>query len=214
MRSRESRFAVSSSTSSRVAVEPGIASVIGEPTLAFLDRTARREVTRVVRHRSLARGSAFLLLSSVSSYALVRLLPPLPFLRRPASSIVSYGSLHGHAPLENLLLYALALAIAVCVAALLLRVGDAAPGGEARDWPRPAFVVALALLAAVAVNASWIDPAAVMTDTFHEGEMIAYGPAFRSGGLASALIIHGPGIDLAPHLLASSLHPGAPIATT
>jgi hypothetical protein len=170
-----------------------------------------------VRGRPLFRGAAFLLVSSALSYALVRCLPRLSFLERPASSVVSYGSLHGHAPLENLALYLLAVALAALAGAFLLRGREPMPGVSAPlpDWSRIAVVLAVAVLAAVAVNASWIDPAARMSDTFHEGEMLAYGPSVRSAaGLAGALIIHGPGIDLGPNLLASWLNPGSGIATT
>jgi hypothetical protein len=192
------------------------------PTLTLLDRGARREVTKVVPvdsvgERSLFRGAAFLLVSSALSYALVRCLPRLGFLARPASSIISYGSLHGHAPVENLAFYALALALAALTGAFLLRPGEPDAGSPAPlpDWPRAALVLTVAMLATVAVNASWFDPAARMADTFHEGEMLAYGPSVRTvAGLAGALIIHGPGIDLAPNLLASWLNPGSAIATT
>jgi hypothetical protein len=168
-----------------------------------------------LRERPLLRGLAFLLTCSALSFALVRFLPRLSFLRRPAGTVVSYGSLHGHAPAENLALYALALALAALAGAFFLRGRQPSPGAEHREWPRAALALAVAMLAAVAVNASWVDPAARMLDTFHEGEMLAYLPSFRSaGGLAGAMIIHGPGIDLAPSLIASWLQPGSVIATT
>lgn len=161
------------------------------------------------------RGGAFLLCCCATSYALVRFLPPLSFLKRPASSIVSYGSLHAHSPAENLALYGLALAIAAAVAALILRGGTEAPPAFPGDWSRPMRAMAIVLLVAAAVNASWIDPAAPMVDPFHEGETLAFGPAFRApGGLAGAMLIHGPGIDLLPALIGSWLRPGAAIATT
>jgi hypothetical protein len=191
------------------------------PTLTPLDRAARGEVTKVVPaqsvgERPLVRGAVFLLLSSALSYALVRCLPPLGFLQRPPSSVISYGSLHAHAPLENLAFYVLAVSLAALTGALLLRSrAPTASPTPLPEWPRAALALSVALLAAVAVNASWFDPAALMTDTFHEGEMLAYGPSLRSvAGLAGALIIHGPGIDLAPNLLASRLNPGSAIATT
>src|SRR2546425_907477 len=221
MRSSESRLAGSSSTSSRVAAG-WVASDMSRPTLTLLDRPDRREVTKAVPvdtvgDRPLFRGAAFLLLSSALSYALVRFLPRLGFIERPASSVISYGSLHGHAPVENLAFYALALGLAALTGTFLLRHREPTAGGPAPlpDWPRAALVLTVAMLAAVAVNASWFDPAAPMADTFHEGEMLAYGPSVRSvAGLAGALIIHGPGIDLGPNLLASWLNPGSAIATT
>jgi len=145
----------------------------------------------------------------------VRFLPPLAFLKRPASSIVSYGSLHAHPPAENVVVYALALCIAAAAGALLLRGASELPTSAEGDWTRPVRAVAVLMLVALAVNASWIDPAAPMVDPFHEGETLAFGPAVRSpAGLAGAMLIHGPGIDLLPNLVASSLSPAAAIAAT
>jgi hypothetical protein len=94
----------------------------------------------------------------------------------------------------------LVLSLATGLARALARVTSG------RRWTTLGALAIMAF-AILLVNRTAVDPASPLTDTYHEGERLAFVPAVRASGspLAHVFLIHGFGADVLPSVLAGYL---------
>lgn len=157
------------------------------------------------------RLTAFLL--SLPVTFLIALQLPARAICTPMPEVVSWATLHGECVAANVARYLLSLAAAVALALVLrARPVPQPPPPAARAARIDPLLLFLALV--VVFNAGLrVSLAAPLVDTFHEGEALAFGPAFsRPEPFLHAAMVHGFGTDVLPDLLGRRLFPGSPIA--
>lgn len=130
----------------------------------------------------------------------------------PDAPVVSFATIHGYHPLANVPAYLAGLAIAIAVPLGLSRLfpGRSVALGTGLLIPSPTRVLAAAAavaLAAFVIANSWSNPADTMGDLFHEGEFLAFAPAFRmlSRPFERVFLIHGFAMDVLPALLGGDI---------
>ncbi len=166
------------------------------------ERRGRRALVRA--------GLAFLLL--VVAMAALKPLLRLPF-GGPAENhgIVSYATVHRENPFDGYLFYGLAIGLASALAVRASRALEAPWSGAAGfdlvpARPRAARILFAAALAVWLYNATWVDLARPLDDTFHEGEWLGFAPALAGPDpFGETFLIHGPGMNALPALAGAAL---------
>jgi hypothetical protein len=108
--------------------------------------------------------------------------------------------------------WALAFGLATTVLAALICAGTKNHFSRDHSLARLIFVLLITVWVLNTIRCSQATPFGLsddpvrkgeyFVDSFHEGEYLAYRDAYREGGLASCLVIHGPVLNILPALVA------------
>lgn len=142
--------------------------------------------------------------------------------------VISAATRAGYAPANNYLRFAFLFVCALCAFVGTLRFHPHVPaetgrpvesqaGRSGRDQrTRSAAALLFVLALTTAVGRSSVDPGQPLADPFHDGELFGFVPAAREDRpLENTFLIHGPGRNLLPALIADRIAPvGKRIPTT
>jgi hypothetical protein len=126
--------------------------------------------------------------------------------RAAPADLVSFATLNGLGAATNLVPVAAGIAVAVGIPLLLERASRGGPPLRL-DLERILAFAVLVLLGSFVVGRCFGPTDASMRDPFHEGEYLAFAPAFRGSahGFDRLLLIHGFGMNVLPGLVGEAL---------